>query len=78
MDQTSWIEWRAIYRTPASFLATPLERERGWVEERTSAYLTKEEAHRSAKYRSEETLAYVVGYECRKVEASTWTTVAEG
>ena len=72
MPGESWVEWRAVYRVPSSFLNTIEEITQGWVEFKTQPFKTKEEAKRDAMYRSEETLAYLVKYECREVRVSSW------
>lgn len=74
-----WTEYRAVYRTPASILASPEDRKRGYVVQRTAPYLTREHARSAAMIRAEETHAYVTGYEERRVSATGWelATVVE-
>ena len=72
MPKESWVEWRAVYRVPASWLDTIEDQKLGWIEFITRPFKTKEEAKREAMFRSEETLAFVVKYECREVTASNW------
>lgn len=69
----SWIEWRAIYQVPASLLDSKEALRRGYVERKTRPFQSKKDAEASARYRSEETLAVVVGYETRTVQASEWS-----
>ena len=72
----TWQEWRAIYRTPASYLATQKEQDRGYVQRSTPPFRTREEAKKSARHRSEETRAWVIGYETRTVAATGWEPTA--
>jgi hypothetical protein len=72
-----WPEIRAVFRTPASILDSDTDRENGYVTKQTKPYLTKNDADREAKKNSEETHAWIIGYEERVVFASAWQEVVK-
>lgn len=67
----SWIEYRAVYGRPASYL-DPEHKTTGEVEERTKACKSISEARAVALHRAEETHAWVKYYEERTVTATEW------
>jgi hypothetical protein len=69
-----WTEVRALVQTPASILASPPERRRGYVQRWTSPGPSPAAVRRDDYdlRRSEETLAVVVAWERRTVIADLW------
>lgn len=72
LGMEKYTQYRAIYQTPASILDTPEEREQGYVNRLTGPCKTIGIARLLAMSRSEETHAYVTGYESREVTTSDW------
>jgi hypothetical protein len=77
-ESTERIEYRAVYRQPASILDSPDDRQRGYVE-RVTTYGEDRERIRKDNYalsRAEESLAHIVRWERRVVAVGPWQPVA--
>lgn len=74
MSSEQWTEHRALVRTPASHLATPAERRRGYVEQWTLPGRSQEDVRRDdwSLRRTEESLASVERWQTRVVTAGEW------
>lgn len=68
----SWIEYRAVYRRPASILDTIADRGRGYVEAVTDPHRSKDSAKNDVNRNATESHAYVTGIQRRDVAASAW------
>lgn len=74
MEPSTRVEYRAIYRVPASILDSEEDRERGYVT-RESKYGETREAVKQVTYdlrRSEESLASIIRWEQRTVTLGEW------
>ena len=70
----TWTEYRAIIKRPVSLLDTPEDQARGYAIAFSAVGRSKAEV-RSSDYllrHGEETLATLIGWQVRKVQASDW------
>jgi hypothetical protein len=75
MSASTWDEYQAIVRRPASILDSEKARELGYVVEAGPVRRTAQDAEAAATKGSEETLASVVGMRWRIVHADAWVEV---